>query len=253
MEAGSARVFSGADGTEIHAFYGAGPSEWLGYSVDGAGEVNGDGFADLIVGALGDSRGLIPGSATVYFGKTGAVLFRRYGQDKFDKLGHSVSGAGDMNGDGYGDLLVGAPVGHGSFDLGYSTVYSSRHGLLLSAPSTQPTGSRLDYSIATQPPRPGIPYFFDLSISGNANGPILGARRFPLTPPFLKLSSGANSPGLFCNFVGTLNSNGEAIATLVIPAIPALAGLTVYGAALTVDATMPGNFGISNGVKTKIR
>jgi len=95
-----------------------------GSSVSGAGDVNGDGFDDLIVGAPGaaDSNGDRSGSSYVVFGKSsgfGAVFnvsslddtngFRLDGVTTGERLGQSVSGAGDVNGDGFDDLIVGAP------------------------------------------------------------------------------------------------------------------------------------------------
>ena len=84
-------------------------SDQLGSSVSGAGDVNGDGFADLIVGApCDDNNGFRSGSARVYSGIDGNVLYTFDGDDVGDRLGSSVSGAGDVNGDGFADLIVGA-------------------------------------------------------------------------------------------------------------------------------------------------
>ncbi len=95
-----------------------------GISVSAAGDVNGDGHADLLVGALlNDSDGSTDnGAAYVVFGKadgatvdlddvaTGRGGFKILGQDSYDRAGTSVSAAGDVNKDGFADLLVGAPL-----------------------------------------------------------------------------------------------------------------------------------------------
>ena len=106
---GSARVLSGSDGSVLHNFYGDNAGDWFGISVSGAGDVNGDGMADLIVGASNDdNNGDRSGSARVLSGSDGSVLYSFDGDGERDRLGYSVSGAGDVDGDGMADLFVGA-------------------------------------------------------------------------------------------------------------------------------------------------
>ena len=93
-----------------------------GRSVSDAGDVNGDGLDDLIIGATGtDTNGSGSGSSFVVYGKTGGEAvelslvassvggFVINGVNADDQSGSSVSGAGDVNGDGFADLIVGAP------------------------------------------------------------------------------------------------------------------------------------------------
>ena len=102
---------------------GISPGDESGWSVSGAGDVNGDGFDDVIVGARsGESGALVnSGEAYVVFGKAagfsasfalssldGTNGFRIDAIESNDRLGYSVSGAGDFNGDGFDDLIVSA-------------------------------------------------------------------------------------------------------------------------------------------------
>jgi len=113
---------SSLNGTNGFVINGAVPEGRLGNSVSAAGDVNGDGIDDLVIGApranpIGNQRG----SVYVVFGKTspfasvlevsdlnGSNGFVLNGIDNIDQAGYSVSGAGDVNGDGIDDLLIGA-------------------------------------------------------------------------------------------------------------------------------------------------
>jgi hypothetical protein len=101
---------------------GQAATDYSGFSVSSAGDVNGDGLADLIVGAYSaDPAGRsVAGKSYVVFGKTGTTAidlsaveagsggFVINGQSAGDSSGISVSAAGDVNGDGLADLIVGA-------------------------------------------------------------------------------------------------------------------------------------------------
>lgn len=132
--AGLAYVYSGATGTLIWKFAGDSSFDNLGNSVSGAGDVNGDGIDDVIVGAPRtdpESRSNA-GSAYVYSGATGALLWRFDGEKDSDSLG-VVSGAGDIDGDGFEDVVVGAPDAHRENRLytGSAYVLSGRTGALI--------------------------------------------------------------------------------------------------------------------------
>ncbi len=93
---------------------------YFGYCVSTAGDVNGDGYADVIVGAYAYDNGEAgEGAAYVFHGSASGLsgapsadpndaAWMAEGNQAFAYFGESVSTAGDVNGDGYADVIVGA-------------------------------------------------------------------------------------------------------------------------------------------------
>jgi hypothetical protein len=104
----------------------------FGVSVDGAGDVNGDGFDDIIVGADRFSNGQAEeGRAFVFHGgQNGMVPGSVAESDQpFAALGSSVAGAGDVDADGYDDVIVGAQYySHGQTYEGRGWLFSGTPG-----------------------------------------------------------------------------------------------------------------------------
>ena len=113
------------DGTNGFRLEASTQIDYSGSSVAAAGDVNGDGFGDVIIGApfadpggvyaagesyvvfgrasgFGASLTLRPSTAPTAFASTASIARRQ--------SGFSVAGAGDVNGDGFGDLIIGAPA-----------------------------------------------------------------------------------------------------------------------------------------------
>ena len=117
-------TLDGTNGFILTGIYGF---DFSGRSVSSAGDVNGDGYDDLIIGARSaDPNGESSGETYVIYGGASApgtdgVLdlsdldgsngFILTGIDAYDSSGYSVSSAGDVNGDGYDDLIIGAGGG----------------------------------------------------------------------------------------------------------------------------------------------
>lgn len=114
---------SGIDLTAAWTYAGQGAGELVGAAVSGAGDVNGDGVDDLLVGAYGvpDNGDPRVGEAYMFLGvnsglPTAAPNWQAGGEHANSRFGVSVSAAGDVNGDGYGDVVIGAD--------GFSSNYS---------------------------------------------------------------------------------------------------------------------------------
>ena len=147
---GQAIVVSGATGATLYAFDGLSSNGRFGEAVNAAGDVNNDGFADVIVGArLDDSAGSASGLARVYSGFDGALLYSINGDNGADFFGRSVGAAGDVNGDGFDDFLVGAPGddNNGSTS-GSVSVFSGFDGALLYIVDGDAAGDNLGGKVA---------------------------------------------------------------------------------------------------------
>lgn len=141
------------DGFQEYSFTGAAASDYYGFSVASAGDVNGDGFDDIIVGApFNDAGGTDAGRTYIYFGSyvidyTADVILT--GNIAGGKLGYSVSSAGDVNNDGYADVIAGAPGI--SSNTGGAYVYyggSSMNNVADVSLSGQSAGEQFGYSVS---------------------------------------------------------------------------------------------------------
>jgi hypothetical protein len=139
----------------------AGENGYFGTSVASAGDVNGDGYADLIVGAYGVST--FAGAAYVYLGgptglakKPATRLSDPSAMPRY--FGYSVASAGDVNGDGYADIIVGAY--NDSIDTGNAYVYfGSATGIPTTPATTLP-----------DPAGPGGDFGCSVASAGDING-----------------------------------------------------------------------------------
>ncbi len=208
---------SSLNGTNGFMIEGAGATDLAGMSVSSAGDFNGDGYDDLIIGAPGDTAS---GTAYIIFGKasgysasydlaalTASEGLRLDGIGSGDLAGVSVSTAGDLNGDGFDDVVVGGteadPNGLGNEGAAYVVFGSSGYGSTLS---------------------------LDLSTLNGTNGFRLdGVAAGDLSGSSVSTAGDVNDDGFDDLIVGGSNANGGAGAAYV-----------VYGRAPTTAVTRSG-------------
>jgi hypothetical protein len=103
---------------------GEGTGDGAGFALSGAGDVNGDGFADIIIGApTATANAITSGASYILYGSPrgfaatiglssldGSNGFKINGESEDDQFGTAVSGAGDVNGDGFADYIIVLPV-----------------------------------------------------------------------------------------------------------------------------------------------
>ena len=139
---GRATVISGMTGLVIWTIDGVANNDGVGVSVDGLGDVNGDGRSDFIVGSR-------LAGAKIYSGMTGLQLGATITANGNDRRGASVAGVGDVTGDGVPDYIVGAPQDGSIFSLGtgYATVYNGATGAVVYTKTGDVVGDRFGFSV----------------------------------------------------------------------------------------------------------
>ena len=124
---------------------------FFGSALSGAGDVNGDGFSDIIVGSWGYSNGQTEeGAAYIYYGSAAGINLNGVkieSNQATASFGQSVAGAGDINGDGYSDVVIGAiSFSNGEVDEGAALIYmGSQVGVSTVAADTLESNQEASY------------------------------------------------------------------------------------------------------------
>lgn len=260
-DAGSAVLFSGIDGSRLQTFYGDTPYSYFGFSV-AAADVDHDGTNDLIVGE--PRNDLVPygdeGAVHVYSGASylaASLVFSVFGAAGGDRLGESVGAAGDVNGDGFEDVISGAPWAFGSgSNTGYAIVHCGSPG----QGSTQiygagcPAASPLTLSYAGTP-RLGHPV--DVIVGNGPAAPTLGWVVFGFTngPPYPLDLAALGLPGctqyqsLDAGVPVAMGSGGGATVSITVPPAFSPCGLVLYNQAVALDSGAPFGLRVSDAGK----
>ena len=238
---------SSLDGTNGFRLDGVAAGDRSGFAVGNAGDVNGDGLADLLIGAYGGPNGA--GASYVVFGRNtaqnpfparlglssldGTNGFRLDGVAAGDRSGFAVSGAGDVNGDGLADLLIGAygansTAGASYMVFGRDTAQNPFPASLNLSNLDGINGFRLDGVAANDFSGGAVSNAGDVNgdgladlligASGAPNGAFSGAsyvvfgRDTAQTDPFLNLSSLDGTNGFRLNGVAAGDGSGAAVS-----------------------------------------
>lgn len=203
--AGKVYVYSGGTGKLLWSKTGE-KGESLGAGLEGAGDVNGDGVGDVIAGSP------LSGKAYVLEGRTGKVIWTLAAGEAGARFGGGTSFAGDLDKDGCGDVIVGAPGAAGSStDPGHAYVFSGKTGRLLATLKGERAGDAFGSIVAgSRDPRHPFLVVGAPAAGGARTGRVYAFRGLDQPARFvIENEDGGVALGLmFVSVVGDTNKDG---------------------------------------------
>lgn len=236
---GFVTAFSGLTGQRLWTTSGIGPYDDFGEPVLTVPDVNGDGYSDVLVGAIG--VGPLVGAAVLLSGRTGSHLSRFDGAPAINSghFGGALAWLSRTHGITLPTLVIGAnaadsvgPPGQGEVYVYEARPFLQPDAFELSAAA----GGTLTLTLDFPDTEAGKSYQV-LASSGARGGFRYGGLEIPLVPNAFFHSFLRDTPGSFAGASGSLDAAGNATATLTLPAgaLAAWAGHTVKVAAVSLD------------------
>lgn len=244
--AGSAWIYSGATFQILYRIDGFDIADNLGYAAALTGDVNGDGFGDFILGARLRDIGswTDAGAIWVFNGSDGSLIWRTTGNGNQDNLGRSVGGGRDLDGDGFPEVIFGAPLAdpNGVALAGSAQVQRLVPVLSVSAHAvSDAAGSSTVFSMDFPSAEAGRGYILLASATGMGPTQAYGVT-LPLSQDSLLRQTRYTPPPVFHQQIGRLDASGDATTTMALSPglVTSMVGTTLYFAAVSfADSVTP--------------
>lgn len=209
--AGKIYVYSGRTGKLVWEYVATDANGQLGMSIESAGDVNGDQIPDVVAGAPYVNK------TYVFSGKDGEILYEWTGKDPKGAFGRGCAGVGDVNGDGFGEILIGepyniwgAPLNAQKVELaGNVYLYSGKDGSVLQKWSGKEIGDGFGTALAGKTVDQKTLMMIGAPGAGNG-GEVTVYKRMDAASFFtIEADSTGNSlGGMFMSVVGDVDGDG---------------------------------------------
>ena len=206
QNAGRVYVYSTKDGNLLWKVDGK-PADMLGSGVEAAGDTNRDGIGDVVAGAPNGNK------AFIYSGKDGRLLHEFSGEQKGENFGYHVAGVGDVDHDGFADVIVGAPNNSAAGqDAGRAYIYSGHDGHLISTLTGESPGDQFGSAVSGASTGSGSLIVVGAPGAGpNRHGRVYVYQGMSTTPQFTINAddTGAALGAMFVSVVGDIDKDGR--------------------------------------------